>query len=189
MNLAVDFDVDGVVLVELFYYFRVPRLESDLDDVLVEVGGGTGPHNFLDDVVVRHVDGRALQAQRDDEALGLDLLAAVVHEEIHEAFHHELLQLLALDARLVDQLDLFSQLGDLPLAQLLPVDALLQLLVHDQIGKPPHWRCEVRVVVQVEPVVPFVSVEIARVDCEFLDLDRLQEQQLLQLIGDLLLVK
>lgn len=185
MDLPTHLHVDRVVLLELLHHHPVLlALYHQLHAVPLEVGGRAAPRHFLGEVVERHEDGGAPEAQSDDECLCADLLPARVEEEVDEALHHELLQPLAPRPRLVDQPDLLLELDYLVVVELLVVYALLQLLVHHDVCKPAHGRGEVRVAVQAQAEVALVGVQVARVDCELLDLDGLQQQQLLESVVD-----
>jgi hypothetical protein len=143
------------------------------------------PRHLLDEVVLRHIDGRASEPEADDEPFGLDLLTAVVEVQVDETFYYELLQPLVLHPRLVHQLDLLLQELDVAILELLVVDALFELLMHDLVGEPAEGRGEVRVAVEAEPEVALVEVEATRVDRELLDVDGLVEEQLLETVVEL----
>ena len=137
MNGVIKLEVDCLVLLKLLDEVLAVLLDGDLYLVLVEVGCRVGPSDFLDDIVVRHVDVGTEESKGSDEAFGLYLFVVVEEEEVHEALSDLELELFVVAPRPVDQLYLFAQVFNFPVAVLDSIDALLELLMDDEVCKPP----------------------------------------------------
>lgn len=184
VNFPAHLDVNRIILLELLHDYILLVLHYQLHPVLLEVGCGALPTHLLDQVVSGHEDSGTAEAQLDDEAFGPYPLPADVKEQVDEALDDELLQSFCTHPCLIDQADFLLELDDLMVLQLLVVDASLELFMHHNVRKPSDWRGEMGVVVQTQPKMTLVSVQVSRVYGEFLNLYGLQEQQLLQAIID-----